>query len=187
MKNWALTQQAFDGLLARFDTDRERAGWAYERARHKLIKYFEWRQAIFPYEAADETLNRVARKIDEGTDIQNLNGYIYGVARLVFAETLKEKGAAPQPLDYAAVAEPAADDNSGDEECRECLARCLQELPDGSRELIIAYYGGEGEKIKNRKRLAERLGIQLNALRIRAHRVRVRLETCVRHCLGVQE
>jgi hypothetical protein len=37
--------------------------------------------------------------------------------------------------------------------------------------------------IENRKRLAERMGVTLNALRVRADRVRNSLEKCVANCL----
>jgi len=46
--------------------------------------------------------------------------------------------------------------------------------------LILRYYQGEQRaKIENRRALAERLGLTINALRIRASRIRSRLEACV--------
>jgi DNA-directed RNA polymerase specialized sigma24 family protein len=66
----------------------------------------------------------------------------------------------------------------------ECLERCLQDLSAEHRELIAAYYQGETSvKISNRKELAVRLGIPMNALRIRALRIRERLEACVVGCM----
>ncbi|MEN3332706.1 MAG: hypothetical protein V7641_2071 [Blastocatellia bacterium] len=57
------------------------------------------------------------------------------------------------------------------------LAGCLSQLPAESRALILDYYQGErGERIRHRKQMAERLGIPQNALRIRVHRIRERLE-----------
>ena len=48
----------------------------------------------------------------------------------------------------------------------------------------MKYYEGEKQaKITNRRRLAEELGITLDALRIRAHRIRRELRKCVVHCL----
>jgi hypothetical protein len=40
--------------------------------------------------------------------------------------------------------------------------------------------------IENRKKLAERLGVTLNALRARANRIRSNLEKCVVNCLKRQ-
>jgi DNA-directed RNA polymerase specialized sigma24 family protein len=66
----------------------------------------------------------------------------------------------------------------------ECLRQCLSTLPQKSRELITQYYEDDGSaKIKRRKELAARLGMQLNALRIRACRVREKLEQCMGRCL----
>jgi len=62
----------------------------------------------------------------------------------------------------------------------EYLRECLRGLPKESRELIIEYYLEEGRaKIEDRKALAEKLGISLNALFSRAKRIRDRLEQCV--------
>ncbi len=89
-----LTAQSFERFLARLDANRERAGEAYEELRLMLVKFFEWRHALFPDELADETINRVIRKLEaeagaEDNRIQNLTSYSFGVARLVFFESLK--------------------------------------------------------------------------------------------------
>jgi len=50
--------------------------------------------------------------------------------------------------------------------------------------MILRYYTGDKqEKIVNRKKLAEEEGIELNALRIRAHRIRTQLRLCVEKCI----
>jgi hypothetical protein len=60
------------------------------------------------------------------------------------------------------------------------LRECLLGLSKESRELIIEYYREEGRaKIEDRKALAEKLGISLNALFSRAKRIRDGLERCV--------
>ena len=78
-----LTQEAFDQLLAALDADRERAGHQYEIVRRKLLKFFEFHGSDAPEEHADETINRVARKLAEGERVENFNGYCLGVARRV--------------------------------------------------------------------------------------------------------
>ena len=74
-------------------------------------------------------------------------------------------------------------------ECNTAVARYLiqdveefiQKLSHENREMIIRYYQGEkGDKIRNRKELAKRLGIPQNTLRIRVFRIRERLEKMVR-------
>lgn len=185
MQEWTITQEAFDSLLAGLDADRERAGQKYVRLRLKLVKYFEWRGAAFPDRAADVTINRVARRIEEGMDIQSLNAYCYGVARHVFSEVLRSQQKEQEAIECATPAEAQEEEGDPDAEARcACLDRCLQVLPEENRALIIEYYDDErGKKAERRKRLAARLGIELNALRIRAHRVRVTLEACVRECV----
>src|SRR5262249_34915539 len=69
-KEWELTPEAFSKLLAELTPDPEVAGEKYEDLRGQLIKFFEWRGLLFPDQHADETLNRVARKIDEGERVE---------------------------------------------------------------------------------------------------------------------
>lgn len=185
-QEWVITQEAFERLLASLDADRELAGQKYVRLRLKLVKYFEWRGAAFPDREADVTLNRVARRIEEGQEVQNVGAYCYGVARLVFSEALRAERREREALECAAQAEAQDAEADLDAKARgECLSRCLQALSEESRALIIEYYDDErGKKIERRRRLAARLGIPLNALRIRAHRIRIGLEACVRECVG---
>jgi DNA-directed RNA polymerase specialized sigma24 family protein len=181
-----MTQGALDRLLASLDPDRDQAGQKYVRLRLKLVKYFEWRGAAFPDREADETINRVARRIEEGQDVHSLSAYCYGVARLVYSEWLKAQRKEREALECASsVGAQGAEADPDAEARRACLDRCLQALPGENRDLIVGYYDDEkGRTIERRKRLAARLGIPLNALRIRAHRIRLSLEACVRECVG---
>src|SRR5262245_8968477 len=98
-KEWVLTAEAFAKLLACLDTDPEQAGEKYEMTRRMLVKYFDWRGAFLPEELTDETLNRVTRKIDEGDEIRDFMHYCYGVARLVFLESLKRPDSKRESLE----------------------------------------------------------------------------------------
>jgi DNA-directed RNA polymerase specialized sigma24 family protein len=180
-KAWELTGAAFAKLLAGLDPDPERAGEKYEELRLRLIKLCDWRGAQFPEECADETLNRVARKLDEGATIQDLPTYCQGVARLVFLEKLKHPER--RRADLEELAPLAAPEPQESDERQECFEQCLRELPPESRQLIMHYYQDDKRaKINNRLALAERLGIPLNALRSRAQRIRDRLEECINQC-----
>ena len=65
-----------------------------------------------------------------------------------------------------------------------CLERCLGSLSAGDREMILHYYHGDKRsKIENRKRLTDLLQVPINALRMRALRLRERLQACVERCL----
>jgi DNA-directed RNA polymerase specialized sigma24 family protein len=191
-----ITQESFNRLLAELDPDSERAGEQYEKIRRKLVKMFQWRGCVRPEECADETFNRVAQKICEGTTLWTGDPYSYfhGVALNVLreywrspeqrAETLEEMASAPA---LSADPEELMLRQVGDlekERLLDCLNGCLQKLPPESFHLITRYHQGEEAPDKvRRKELARALGIPLNALRIRAYRIRVEIEECVGHCL----
>lgn len=186
-KEWVLTKEAFDVFLASLDPDRDRAGQKYEGVRLKLLKYFQWCGAVAPDIEADETINRVARKIQEGENVYNLNAYIYGVAKLVNAESLKKQHRNQQLSEDASEieAQPLEEEDPDATERRACFDRCLKHLPDQNQVIITEYYRYEKkQKIEHRKKLAATLGVTLNALRISAHRIRLTLEACVRECLN---
>jgi RNA polymerase sigma factor (sigma-70 family) len=181
---WTLSAEALAGFLACLDPDSDRAGEKYESLRLTLMKFFDWRGAHFPEECADETINRVIRKIDEGQTVRDIPTYCHGVARLVLLEKLKgpeSRRADFEELPPIALVAPEPEER---DEKQDCFEQCLKQLPVESRQLIMQYYGDEKrEKINRRLAIAERLGIPLNALRSRAQRIRNRLEECVNGCL----
>jgi RNA polymerase sigma factor (sigma-70 family) len=184
-RKWALTQDAFDRLLAAFGEDRERAGDKYLEVRGNLIRFFEWRGCPFPEDHADEAMNRVARKLAEGEAVLNPSAYCIGVARLLLLEINKERAREQQALGEMASSPATTNDDDPESEASiECLRACLENLPADNRELIIEYYQGEkGTKIENRKKLTERFGVPVNTLRMRALRLREKLQACVEQCL----
>jgi DNA-directed RNA polymerase specialized sigma24 family protein len=180
-----LTANSFTKLLERLGEDGEQAGEKYEDLRRTLIRFFEWRGAPFAEEHADETFNRIARKLDEGIEIKNIGGYCYEVARLVCLEALKGHDSRRTPLDEIKL-NPAVPDTTGATEKEQrlaCLDDCLLTLSEESRELIAEYYRDEKRsRIDHRKALADRLGLRRDALANRAQRVRDKLEQCVTRC-----
>lgn len=182
---WTLTQEAFDKLLITLGGDRESGSEKYLEIRNNLTRFFEWRGCSFPEDHADETINRLAKKIDEGEEIQNPAGYAMGVARLVLLEILKGRQREQSALNEIGAAGDVYVEPDEGEDRLQCLQKCLQTLSPENRELILQYYQGEkGEKIQNRKKLLERLGVPVNTLRMRALRLRERLQTCVEECLS---
>ena len=187
-KEWVLTKDVFVRFLAVLDIDRDKAGERYEEIRLKLLKYFQWCGSEFPDIDADDTLNRVMRRMEEGVDVFNLNGYIYGVAKLVHAESLKVRNR-KQELDEASLFDLASLGIDAEAAQRqECLEHCLGRLSKEHRAIITEYYmHDKAEKITSRERLAARLGVSLNNLRVRMYRQRLNLESCVNKCLGRYE
>jgi DNA-directed RNA polymerase specialized sigma24 family protein len=188
-KSWALTPAVFEKLLERLDPDRENAGVAYERIRQRLFKFFQWRGCPFPEEYTDRTIDRVARRIDEGTALRVEDPYLYfhGVALNVLREQRRE--AETVPLSGNSSIDPAAQweterEQQEKERRLDCLEQCLSQLPPESRRLVAAYHQGfRRAKIDARKQLAEELQIPLNALRIRMYRIRAGLAKSVSSCV----
>ena len=188
-KDWTLTSEAFERLLVAFDADRESAAHKYEIMRRKLAEFFEARGTDAPPDYADETINRVARRITEGEEIKDLNSYFYGVARLIWLEFVRSRDKETTPLELASVpiAVNAAEveaERQQKEQRLTCLEGCLSKLTPANRNLIVEYYREEqGLKIETRKRQAETLNTTINGLRLRASRIRADLAKCVHGCV----
>jgi DNA-directed RNA polymerase specialized sigma24 family protein len=181
-KKWDLTQESFDNLLAWLDPNRDRAGDKYEEIRRRLIKIFTCRGCVEAESLADETINRVIRKLRE--IVETYTGdqalYFYGVAHKVHLEYLRRKPEPEPPPQPPTSIEPSEE---VDQEL-DCLEQCIQRLTQANRELVLQYYQEEKQaKIDHRKVLADQLGIALNALRIRAYRIRTTLQQCVEQCV----
>ena len=182
-----LTDEGFARLLASLDPDPSLAGERYEDLRRMLVRFFEWRGVPFPDEHADETLDRVVRKLDEGEAIRNIGGYCYTVARLIVLEALKDRRSHAAPLGAIDVAAPAdrSAETSDAEAHLACLDACLNGLTEESRSLILEYYRDDGRRrIAGRRELAGRLGLSAEALANRAQRLRDKLDRCVTGCVG---
>jgi DNA-directed RNA polymerase specialized sigma24 family protein len=182
---WVLTREAFDRFLSCLDANPDRAGRKYETIRQKLVKIFDWRSARFPEECADETLNRVVRKLEYGQQIRDIPSYCQGVARLVFLEELKKAENRQVSLDHLKSVPVVPIIPEDDSAQQNCFSRCLGELPIESRQLLLQYYEDERRvKINNRQAMADQLGIRLAALRSRVQRIRDKLEQCIAQCLA---
>ena len=184
---WTPTQQSFEKLLAAFDSDREVAGKLYENTRLRLLRYFE-RYGIHDTDRyADITLDRVMRRLDEGEVVANIMAFIYSVASYVRREAWNEqKYLRDAEVEVQKDMEQKQQERVVGESPRQlCLDKCLDALPVETRILIVDYYSAErSAKIRLRRQMARSLGIEMNALRIRAHRIRLGLETCVQKCVS---
>ena len=190
-KEWVVTQQEFDRLLDWLDADRDSAGSKYERIRVRLIKIFTCRGCFDADDLADETINRVTAKL--GEIAENYSGdpalYFYGVAQKVHLEYLRKKPPVQESSmvgrELTSQTRLASEPAENIEDDYACLERCMEQLSQENRRLVLEYYQNEKRaKIDHRKRLAEGLGIAVNALRIRAHRIRFQLQQCMESCLN---
>jgi DNA-directed RNA polymerase specialized sigma24 family protein len=170
---WELSREALDGLLQALGPDRNAAGRRYERMRRKLIDLFSWRGAETPEELADETLNRLARRLHQGEPIERIESYMLGIARLLLKEHARRREQRSTALREIQVLRRGT---AGETGMQDALERCLASLPEPSRLLIARYYS------EDRAALAADLGVSLLALRTRALRIRRKLYDSVMAC-----
>jgi DNA-directed RNA polymerase specialized sigma24 family protein len=185
-QQWSPSRNAFRQLLHWLDEGTDSGGEKYLETRRRLVQYFDRKNCISPDELADETLNRVARRLAEEPTITETTParYCYIAARFVFLEYLRRPGRTQVSLEDSRIAAPEPD-RAADAQGKRltCLENCLGKLKLDHRQLILEYYRGEQrEKIEHRRDLAARLGLTMNALSIRACRIRDGLEECVRNC-----
>jgi DNA-directed RNA polymerase specialized sigma24 family protein len=115
--------------------------------------------------------------------------YFYGVAKIICLEWKRKRRSVE--LDAMGEDVPEAALHAMGKSVPEveahhaCLEECLSQLGESSRELVLEYYQQDKRaKIDHRLALANSLGIAVNALRIRAHRIRQVLEKCVLQCVN---
>jgi DNA-directed RNA polymerase specialized sigma24 family protein len=185
-----LSRAQFEGLLQLLDPDRERAGVRYEQLRRKLIKFFECNSCSNSEDLADETLNRVAQRLDS-VNIMDVAAFSWGVARNVAQEARKRTfktvqiSELPQGEESLPGSRDAAHDihkNLEGAKKFKCLRACMRRLDTRDRELFLAYYNAVADRPEYRQRLAETAGLTIGALRVKVNRLRDTLETCVRRC-----
>ena len=179
---WTLDQRSLDSLLHTFHPNREQASYAYEALHVRLTRFFEWNHADTPQELADETLDRLARRLTAcENEILDPAKFAVGIARILLKEHFREKDRREAAL--AMLAESCSSHakmeagSAHQEERMTAMEQCLQAIPEASRTLIERYFSAESRtQIQQRQRLAEEYGISLNALRNRVMRIRIELK-----------
>lgn len=176
-----IDKDLFESLLAWLDTDREKAAQRYEAIRAGLIRMFISQGINDAEHYADETFDRVAKRLPEirETYVGDPVRYFHGVARHLILEWRRRKEVLTEVL-------PEHFDLDRDrDETSECLSECLKQLPQDKKELILDYHLYKGhQKIEHHRQMAGELSISEGALRTRAHNLRVSLEKCVLQCMS---
>jgi DNA-directed RNA polymerase specialized sigma24 family protein len=172
-KERELAPGAFELLLKWLDPDRDKAGEKCEAIRHRLIAFFYGRGCTEADRLSDRTITVVTAKVPQlvGSYKGDPVYYFIGVARKVYQEYLRSERrtsrSPPPPAGWT-------------EQDYKCLERCMGQLAPGACRMFEDYYCGQES---DRSGLAARLGMSLNALRIRVHRIRATLKACVRECI----
>ena len=177
-------------LMARLGQDGGSAEQRYESLRRRLISFFRLYVPIEAETLADRVLDRVARKLMQGTQIENVSRFTLGVSRMILMESQSRMYREQHALQRAtqSIDPPATPPDASEWEEEETqlalrvqrLRSCLAKLGDSATSVILTYYAADGRaRIPARQRLAADLGLSLNALRNRAQRLRDMLERCL--------
>jgi DNA-directed RNA polymerase specialized sigma24 family protein len=187
-KDWLIDAEAFKSLLVWLDCGKDSDGQRYLEIRGRLVSFFDRKNSLNPDDLADETLNRVARRLsEEEIESETPEKFCYITAKFVFLESLRTKEKSNISIDEITenkLLSKNFDEKVVKEKMLDCLEHCTESLEITKREIIFGYYYGEERiKIENRKNLATKLGFSINALSIRACRIREKLHICVVKCV----
>lgn len=183
--------------MARDGDDR---GWPddlsdgqFDITRKKLITFLARKGCLASAvdELADEAITRWGEGVSEKGKPGDL-AFLFAIAKNVYLEYLR-KSKRFVPLDDLpngqgpAVNPPDDFDQTSSDHRLECLQQCLQEMKPQDQELILGYYRGggkEGDLKRARAQLAEKLGISTEALTLRAMRLRIKIDPCLKDCVS---
>jgi len=139
-------------------------------------------------ELVDETLNRVAERVAErGDEIPDVAAFAWGVAKKVRLEALRKDLKTVHLPDLPDVDSFVAIDRDWTGTKHELAQRrlnylriCIQCLSPQNRRLLLRYHAPKGRRIEGRQRLAKENALSMLALRVRANRLRYKLEECIK-------
>lgn len=168
-----------------------------ERLQPRLARFFAAR--VTDSFVRDDLIGRVNERIltrsDAQSQIEDLERFVFGVAKNVLQEHWREsKRRLQTETTLASTAEnlvksvTATVDASGVHTRRTMLAAlqsCLEQLPEAERSLAQRCYGEQSSK-DARAALAAEIGISRNTLDARLSRLRAKLENCVRRKVSTQ-
>lgn len=172
----ALTRCNFEMLLNWLDDDREIAGQKYEAIRFRLQNFFYLKGCAHTEELADETIDRVMKKVEilQSTYIGNPALYFTGVAKKVFLEYKRRRTENELPVNLKDLRQF---ENNEIENLHFCLNKSLNQIPAKQREFIIEYYSGaKNDKIQRCRQISPNKNISQQAIRVQAFRIRAKLQ-----------
>jgi DNA-directed RNA polymerase specialized sigma24 family protein len=176
------SHESFEKFLLWLSPDREQAFKKYGEIMKKMGKYFVRKGCPESEELAGETRDRVIRIISAGQEYPKHEALFYGVASKVWKEFARKPRSEPLPADDL-LAIPWQETGHKERQA-DCLERCLAQLPESERDLIIRYYQGRGRNnIEIRKLLMADHGGE-NTLRVKAYRIRIKLRAWIETCMN---
>ena len=183
-----ITGEDFKNLLGCFSSDTEEAARKYEEIRRGLIDFFYYRGATDAESLADETINRVAKKLPTANFDENFKTatYFYSFAAKIHLEDRREHSKIAVSIDeIESLADPKNTLNEPDKAGEICLEKCLaQHSPDENR-ILLQYYGFDADaRTQARKSLAEENNINIGLLHTKISRLKKTLRGCLKKCLN---
>jgi DNA-directed RNA polymerase specialized sigma24 family protein len=153
-------------FLAVLGADPVVAEKAYRDLRNRLKRFFEWKGCLSAEDLAQETLTRAFTRIAGGQQIyaEKPFSYFMGIARNVLSESWRARKEEGLDLENPFSSESDGRQDFADQ--RILLERVLRELSVQDREFLIEY------TFEDKVELAQRRGESINALRLRAFRIR---------------
>jgi len=187
------SQRGFTRLLEWLDGGVDSSGQTYLEMRRRLTSYFVRRNRPFADDLADETLSRISKILEQdgAITVTPQARFCYVVARFVMLEDVRREQREQQrdrsTRDTRSSTEAwsgrraellQTENDATRERQLERLDLGLRLLAPEQRELIVEYYRDKGQgTITHRRDMANRLGISVNALCVRASRIRAALES----------
>jgi DNA-directed RNA polymerase specialized sigma24 family protein len=182
-KDWAkeLNEEAFKMLLAALQSATGDGTAEYLKLRRKVVKFFEFNRCQFADDFADVVMDKTADRLYEKGHIENIQGFVYGVARRVLLEVRRKERRRRKMLNGLFHYLQLSPDSYPVEVRHECLMHCLAELPNDRGDLMLRYYeAGWGEK----GGLAAEFNKTDNALAQIIFHTKPKLRNCVENCLA---
>ena len=174
----------FNAFLAWLSQQKIEGSEAYEKARQRLIIFFTSRKCRDPERLVDETIDIAIFKLKMAeipAEAQPI-AYLFGIAKNVSWEYWRNYKKEQDIIDK--IPKPPSDSQLEIESRHACLDRCLNELPQDDRTILLTYYSQTRRaKIEMHRKLAERCKLTPNALRNRVFRLNKRMARCVNSCL----
>lgn len=161
--------EARDRLLAILDPDSARAETSYQELRSRLVRFLSWKGSAAPEDAAQEALVRGFRRILEGAEVTAVDprSYFIGIAKNVLREEWRSRK--DESLEWEEWENiPSADRTIESINAQLTLERCLRCLSEPEQTLYSRYHDGGR---RDREDLARELGITLDNLRVKVHRI----------------
>lgn len=193
-KEWELNREEFDSFLEWLEKNQNLAAEKYETIRNRLIAYFKHHcpGCPDPESLADETINRIIRKLPTFADsyVGDKEKIFYAYANFVRLEYLRKRANNENSvINFVSLINYLQSQNQSELDAEldrtyHCLSICLQEHPPDKQKLFISYYLVEkSNKVNHHEKLAEEFGLSLSALRKKIFDMKQKLLDCIKNCL----